>query len=459
MLALHFKEVLTITDGHSSKTGCAKFLIIGRARQDFVPLCIFVRRYMLSARGLLTLSLLNMDKCDNPVIVCDNGTGFMKCGFAGRNFPDLVFPSIFGTPMMRWKTNIGQTLGYNPDLLIGDDANLHRQTLNIHYPMENGIVQDWNGMSTLYNYAFDKLKVDPRDSKILLTEAPLNPLKNRQRMIEMMLEEFGFRGCYVAVQAVLTLYSQGVSSGVVVDSGDGVTHICPVYEGFCLSHLTRRLDIAGRSITRFLIKLLCLHGYAFNHSADFETARMIKEKFCYVAYDLDQEQKLAQETTVLTKRYQLSDGREIKLGTERFEAAEVLFQPRLNDVESVGIGELLYKTIQDAPIDIRQKLMQTIVLSGGTTMLPGLPTRLEKELKQLFVERTLKGDIQRLSKFRIGIEDPPGRKHMVFIGGSMLANVMRNRGNEFWVTKEDYEENGINYCCKKLSELSGSDCI
>ena len=100
-------------------------------------------------------------------------------------------------------------------------------------------------------------------------------------------------------QAVLTLYAQGLLTGVVIDSGDGVTHICPVYEGFALPHLTRRLDIAGRDITRYLIKLLLLRGYAFNQTADFETVRMMKEKLCYVGYDIAAEQKLAQETTFL----------------------------------------------------------------------------------------------------------------------------------------------------------------
>lgn len=140
-----------------------------------------------------------------------------------------------------------------------------------------------------------------------------------------MFETYQFSGVYVAIQAVLTLYAQGLLTGVVVDSGDGVTHICPVYEGFSLPHLTRRLDIAGRDITRYLIKLLLLRGYAFNHSADFETVRMIKEKLCYVGYNIEQEQKLALETTVLVESYTLPDGRIIKVGERDLKHQKLYF--------------------------------------------------------------------------------------------------------------------------------------
>jgi len=273
-------------------------------------------------------------------------------------------------------------------------------------------------------------------------------------MIEVMFEKYGFDSCYIAIQAVLTLYAQGLLTGVVVDSGDGVTHICPVYEGFALPHLTRRLDIAGRDITRYLIKLLLLRGYAFNHTADFETVRIMKEKLCYVGYDIQTEQKLAQETTFLVESYTLPDGRVIKVGGERFEASEALFQPHLINVEGQGMAELLFTAIQAAEMDIRPELYKHIVLSGGSTMYPGLPSRLEREIKQLYLERVLKGDTDRLSKFKIRIEDPPRRKDMVFIGGAVLADVMKER-EDFWMSKAEYEEKGVDVL-KKLGPQSSN---
>ena len=184
---------------------------------------------------------------------------------------------------------------------------------------------------------------------------------------------------------------------MVVDSGDGVTHIVPVYESTVLNHLTRRLDVAGRDVTRNLIALLLRRGYALNRTADFETVRQIKEKLCYVSYDLELDQRLSEDTTVLVESYTLPDGRVIRVGSERFEAPECLFQPHLVDVEQPGIAEFLFNTIQAADVDIRTSLYKAIVLSGGSSMYPGLPSRMEKEIKQLWLTKVLGGNPERLN--------------------------------------------------------------
>lgn len=281
--------------------------------------------------------------------------------------------------------------------------------------MENGIVKRWDDMQHLWDFTFnERLKVDTTGRKILLTEPPMNPLKNREQMCEVMFERYNFGGVYVAIQAVLALYAQGIpfslpdhllllsnriglSSGVVVDSGDGVTHIVPVYESTVLNHLTRRLDVAGRNVTQNLIALLLRRGYALNRTADFETVRQIKEKLCYVSYDLELDQKLSEDTTVLVESYTLPDGRVIRVGSERFEAPECLFQPHLVDVEQPGIAEFLFNTIQAAEVDIRSSLYKAIVLSGGSSMYPGLPSRMEKEIKQLWLTKVLGGNPERLN--------------------------------------------------------------
>ncbi len=383
-----------------------------------------------------------MDSKGRKVLVCDNGTGFVKCGYAGSHFPAHIFPSLVGRPIIRAANRIDDI--EVKDLMVGDEASKLRSMLEVNYPMENGMVRNWEDMCHVWDYTFgpEKLDIDPTQCKVLLTEPPMNPKRNREKMIEVMFEKYGFDSVAIAIQAVLTLYAQGLLTGVVVDSGDGVTHICPVYEGFALPHLTRRLDIAGRDVTRYLIKLLFLRGYAFNHTADFETVRLMKEKLCYVGYDIATEKKLAEETTFLVEPYTLPDGRVIKVGGERFEASEALFQPHLINVEGQGVAELVFNAIQSADMDIRPDLYRHIVLSGGSTMYPGLPSRLEREIKQLYLERVLKGDVDRLSKFKIRIEDPPRRKDMVFIGGAVLADVMKDR-DDYWISKAEYQEQGL----------------
>ena len=285
------------------------------------------------------------DARGNKVIVCDNGTGFVKCGYAGSNFPEHIFPSLVGRPVLRSQAKVGDI--EIKDLMVGESASELRSMLEVNYPMDNGIVRNWDDMLHVWDYTFnEKMKIDPSGCKVLLTEPPMNPKRNREKMIETMFEKYGFEGVYIAVQAVLTLYAQGLLTGVVIDSGDGVTHIVPVYEGYAMPHLTARLNIAGRDVTRYLIKLLLLRGYAFNASADFETVRIMKEKLCYVAYDIQKEQDLANDTTVLVEKYELPDGRVINVGGERFGAPECLFQPHLINVDGVGVAEMLFNTIQ-----------------------------------------------------------------------------------------------------------------
>lgn len=377
---------------------------------------------------------------DAPIVL-DGGTGFLKVGYAAQNFPEHQFPSIVGRPILRSEEQ-GESDIVLKDIMCGDEAAAARSMLQISYPMENGIVKKWDDMQHLWNYTFyDKMKIDPSGRKILLTEPPMNPLKNRQTMAEVMLEGYGFGGVYVAIQAVLALYAQGLSSGVVVDSGDGVTHIVPVFESTVLNHHIRRLDVAGRDVTRNLIALLLRRGYALNRTADFETVRQIKEKLCYVSYDLELDQRLSEDTTVLVESYTLPDGRVIRVGSERFEAPECLFQPHLVDVDQAGIAELLFNTIQGTDLDVRSSLYKAIVLSGGSSMYPGLPSRLEKELKQLWLTRVLQGNPERLNKFKVRIEDPPRRRHMVFLGGAVLANLIADK-EDMWVTKAEWQEQG-----------------
>lgn len=382
-----------------------------------------------------------------PPVVCDNGTGFVKCGFAGDNFPTHIFPSIVGRPIIRAEEKIKDI--ELKDIMIGDEVTAARDMLETSYPITNGIVQKWDDMIQLYNYTFfQRLKIDPTEHKIMLTEAAMNPKKNREKLVECMFEQFGFNGVHCSIQAVLTLYAQGLLTGVVVDSGDGVTHIVPVYEGFALTNNIRRLDVAGRHLTEYLIRLLQLRGYTFNRTADFELVREIKEKVCYIGYDLALEKKLALETTTVTMNYTLPDGRTIKVGAERFEAPEALFQPNLLDVESKGMGELIFDVINQCDMDTRPEFYKHIVLSGGSTMYPGLPSRLEKDIRELYLKQVAKGDKAQAARLKLRIEDPPRRKHMVFLGGSVLADIMKDK-EAFWMSKAEYQEKGVEHALKK----------
>lgn len=179
-------------------------------------------------------------------------------------------------------------------------------------------------------------------------------------------------------------------------------------------------------MTQYLTKLLTLRGYNFNSSADFETVREIKENVCYVSINIGKERKLAKETTVLDKEYVLPDKTTILIGRERFEATEILMNPALLEMEDEGMAAMIYSSITSCDLELQKELAQNIWLSGGSSMIPGLSSRLEHELKETWVKKKGKGDKSILNRVKIVVHDPPRRKNAVFMGASFFAKFAKD---------------------------------
>ncbi|CAB1313432.1 unnamed protein product [Coregonus sp. 'balchen'] len=293
------------------------------------------------------------DEEETTALVCDNGSGLVKAGFAGDDAPRAVFPSIVGRPRHQGvMVGMGQKDSY-----VGDEAQSKRGILTLKYPIEHGIITNWDDMEKIWHHTFyNELRVAPEEHPVLLTEAPLNPKANREKM----------------TQAVLSLYASGPEREIVRD---------------------------------------------------------IKEKLCYVALDFENEMATAASSSSLEKSYELPDGQVITIGNERFRCPETLFQPSFIGMESAGIHETTYNGIMKCDIDIRKDLYANNVLSGGTTMYPGIGDRMQKEITALAP-----------STMKIKMIAPPERKYSVWIGGSILASLSTFQA--MWISKDEYEEAG-----------------
>ncbi|CAK71567.1 unnamed protein product (macronuclear) [Paramecium tetraurelia] len=248
-------------------------------------------------------------------------------------------------------------------------------------------------------------------------------------MTQILFETFNVPSFYVAIQAVLSLYASGRTTGIVVDSGDGVSHTVPIYEGYALPHAVLRIDLAGRACTQYLVNILNELGVSFTSSAEMEIVRDMKEKLCYVALDYEEEMKKYKESAANNRPYELPDGNVVVIQNQRFRCPELLFKPNFIGLEVAGIHELTFKSIMKCDIDVRKDLYGNVVMSGGTTMFPGIPERLSKELTSLAP-----------SSMKIKVVAPPERKFSVWIGGSILSSLSTFQA--MWITRSEYDESG-----------------
>jgi len=395
-----------------------------------------LRKYLSSALGNRTCFLFwssryhhqhrHMGDNIQPIVI-DNGSGSIKAGFAGDDAPRVVFPSIVGRPR-----HTGLIIAGLKDRFLGNEAQSIRGLLTLKYPIEHGVVTNWDDMEAIWQHTFtDELRVNQEEHPVLLTEAPLSLKTDREKMAQIMFETFNTPAVHVVPSPLLGLYASGRATGIFVDIGEGLTGVVPVYKNHALPHAISRSSTGGRSVTECLMSILNdVQPHSFTTTAEREVVRSMKESLGYVAFDFEAEMANAVASTSLERSIELP-GRTITIGEARFRCAEVLFQPQLfnPDLDNPSIHELVHNSITKCDFDHRKDLYSNVVLSGGCSMLPGLVDRLQKELAAV-VPSTMK----------VKIIASPDRQFSAWIGGAVLASLSTFR--QMSVSKDEFNECG-----------------
>lgn len=361
-------------------------------------------------------------------VVIDNGTGLIKAGYSGEESPRSIFACITGRPKVPGIL-VG---GEKKEIFVGKEAYDKRGILMIKNPIEQGVITHWDDMEKTWHHTFyNELRITPEDHNVILTEPPLNAKSNREKTTQIMFEIFNTPGMYLSVQAILALYSAGKTTGIVVDSGHGVTHYVPIFEGYAFPHAILKTNLAGYDLTEFLVKILDEKGIHLSSTTEKEIVKDIKEKLCYVSLDYEKDFKDSSKTGSADTKYELPDGDEIVIGSERFRCPEVLFKPSLIGGDYPGLHEQCNQAIVKSDMDIRKDLYSNIILSGGSTMFEFLPERLTKEIQKL-APSTMSLKIKTLAM--------PERKYSVWIGASILSSL--SHFQIMWITKSEYDDAG-----------------
>ncbi|XP_044274847.1 actin-like protein 7A [Varanus komodoensis] len=366
---------------------------------------------------------------ETRAVVVDIGTGSCKCGFAGEPKPTHVVSSTVGKHFQE----TAKTGDNRKETFVGRELQDATIPLKLVNPLRHGIIVDWDTVQDIWEYLFQKeMKIRPDEHAVLVSDPPLSPTTNREKYAEMLFETFCTPAMHIAYQSRLSMYSYGKTSGLVVESGHGVSYVVPIYEGYTMPNITERVDYAGSDVTQYLKKLLNESVRLFSEK-DWEILEDIKENYCFTS--LDYQQDTAAPPRKHEIEYELPDGQRIIIGKERFMCSEMLFKPSLINSQQLGLPLLTMTSLNKCDVTLKKKLMGNILLCGGCTTIKGFADRFQREL------------------IRMCPNDNPissassERKTSVWIGGSILASLKTFQ--QLWVHRREYEERGPFYIYRK----------
>ena len=359
-----------------------------------------------------------------PIII-DIGTSSIKAGLSGQEKPSLIFPNYFGE--MKYSKSVGSWKDDDKKHIIGNDCNKYFGVVKLKYPLSHGIFNNSEDISSIFEYIYSNLDMSITEIKehpVLIAEPLLNPQENRRNIAKVLFDTYKIEQIFFASQPILSLFSTSSTSGAVLESGDGVTQSCIIYEGYTIPGSFKRINLGGKEVTEYLQYLLNKKGHELRNSDGFQITKKIKEELCEICPP-EKEDKLE------PINYTLPDDSILEIGDERRLAPEILFNPLIREYEYPGIQEILAESINKTNVDLKLQLYGSILLSGGNTNIKGMKERIYKEIKKLAP-----------NKAKIRLHTPSNPENCCWIGGNIISSLEISK--EMWISVKEYMEKGEN---------------
>ena len=369
-----------------------------------------------------------------PIII-DLGSSEIKAGFSGEEKPNIIFKSIIGEPKY---TKVFSALNKaNQEIKIqniGDDCFKNIGLLKLRNPINHGILTNEQDIIPLFNYIYSKLGINTEEISehpLLITEPLLNPYSNREKISNSLFDDLGVPAIFFACQPILSLFSTSSTTGIILESGEGVSQSCIVYEGYSLPNTYERFDYGGGDVTNVLKILMKKKGYQLLNSNEYRFISDMKEKYCFLLsskYNLNfNNVRMALNAQKIN--YYLPDGTSISLGDERIIASEILFKPELIGKEFLGLSDIILSSINKAEIQLRSKTYENIVLSGGNILMKGLEDKIKDDIIQKS-NKIIKVNVNTIKEPQISC----------WVGGNIISSL--DIFNKISITKKEWEEKG-----------------
>ncbi|OHT10984.1 Actin-1 [Tritrichomonas foetus] len=362
-------------------------------------------------------------------VVIDNGSCVIKAGFSGGQTPHTTFSSSIGFATYPL---INSNSAGHKDYYISDEASERIGILSQKYPIHHSIIKDWDTMEKIWHHTFyNELRIDPVEHLYLFTSNVNVPASQNSKIAEIMFEKYKIPGIFFKPSDELTLLASGRTTGVVLESGDGVSSISAILEGYRIPETLQWTKMAGSSVTNFLIKKLQKRDLLLdNNKSDTIIARSIKETVGYISENYEEElKKFDEAASAKSTTYRYPDGQSLNIGNVSFKTPEFLFRPHVYGLEGKGLHQMLAETIQKCDIHIQLDLFKKICIGGGNTLFKGFDKRIELEMAKIVPEDT-----------KVKIVSAKRRGFSAWIGAAMFS--ANQSFTEMAISKKTFEEEG-----------------